>query len=531
MRGRLAVLCVIVALLAPAQDHPGARLRYASARLRDASARQAAPASCESLSSLRLPNATVTSAAEIAAGAFTPPSANPGRGMAPALARAMADAPAFCRAMLTSRPTADSDIKIEVWLPVSGWNGKLMAVGNGGWAGTISYQPLATAVALGYAATSTDSGHSTPGASFSVGHPEKLVDYAHRSLHEMAVLAKAVSNAYYGNKVSKAIWNGCSTGGNQGLTLASMYPQDFDAIIAGAPPDVRSRVHAVRLVLHRFVHRTSGSYIPPEKYPAIHKAVMESCDANDGVKDGVLENPRACRFDPKVLQCTGADGPSCLTSEQVETARALYSDVKHPKTGQVLYSPLLQPGSELLWGTLAGPQPFSNATETYKYLVAKDAAWDPARFDPAVDVEKMDAAAAVLNTAGHNLKPFFARGGKLLLYHGWSDQQNPASTSVNYFERVVKDAGRGAVGKSIQLYMVPGMNHCQGGVGTDTFDKVAAIEEWMTRGTAPAQIVASHSTGGKVDRTRPLCPYPQVAAYKGSGSTDEASSFACRNPQ
>jgi len=343
------------------------------------------------------------------------------------------------------------------------------------------------------------------------------------------VHARAVVSAYYGNNPTASLWNGCSTGGNQGLTLANMYPTDFDAIIAGAPPDQRSRVHGSRLALHRLVHRTPGSYIPPEKYPTVHQAVMNACDANDGVKDGVLENPARCRFDPKVLQCKGADGPSCLTAEQVETARALYADVKHPQTGRVLYSPLLQPGSELLWGTLAGPQPFSNALETYKYLVAKDPAWDPTRFDPAVDVERMDAEAAVLNTVSPNLKPFFARGGKLLLYHGWSDQQNPASTSVNYFTSVVDTVGKSAVGKSIQLYMVPGMNHCQGGVGTDTFDKVAVMEDWMKRGSAPAQIVASHLTDGKVDRTRPLCPYPQVAVYKGSGSTDEASSFSCQN--
>ena len=514
MRARHAGICVVLALIAPVQQRIAA-----------------APVSCESLSSLKLPNATITSANAVPAGAFIPPTSTPGRGMAPALARAMAAAPAVCRVALTSRPTPDSDIKIEVWLPASGWNGKLQAVGNGGWAGTISYQPLAAAVASGYAAASTDSGHTTPGASFAVGHPEKVVDYAHRSLHEMAVHAKSVVNAYYGKGPAASLWNGCSTGGNQGLTLASMYPADFDAIVAGAPPDVRSRVHAVRMVLHRFVHRSAGSYIPPEKYPAIHKAVLDACDLKDGVKDGVLENPRACRFDPKVLQCTGADGPSCLTAEQVETARGLYADIKHPKTGKVLYTPLLQPGSELLWGTMGGPEPFSNASETYKYRVAKDASWDPARFDPATDVEKMDAAAAVLNTAGDNLKPFFARGGKLLMYHGWSDQQNPASTSVGYFTRVVNAAGKGAVGTSIQLYMVPGMNHCQGGVGTDTFDKVAALEEWMATGTAPAQIVASHSTDGKVDRTRPLCPYPQVAVYKGRGSTDDASSFACRIPQ
>ena len=514
MRARVAGVTVLFALFAPVQQRPAA-----------------APVSCEGLSSLQLQNATVTSATAIAAGAFAPPTAVPGRGVPPALARAMASAPAFCRVALTSKPTADSDIKIEVWLPASGWNGKLQAVGNGGWAGTISYQPLAAAVALGYAAASTDSGHTTPGASFAVGHPEKLADYAHRSLHELAIHAKAVVGAYYGKEPAASLWNGCSTGGNQGLTLASMYPADFDAIVAGAPPDVRSRVHAVRLVLHRIVHRSAGSYIPPEKYPAIHDAALDACDLKDGVKDGIIENPPSCRFDPKVMQCSGADGPSCLTAEQVETARALYADVKHPKTGQVLYTPLLQPGSELLWGTLAGPQPFSNASETYKYLVAKDEGWDSSRFDAASDVEKMESAAAVLNTAGDNLKPFFSRGGKLLMYHGWSDQQNPASTSVSYFGRVVKDAGKSAVGKSIQLYMVPGMTHCQGGVGTDTFDKVAAIEEWMAKGTAPAQIVASHMTDGKVDRTRPLCPYPQVAAYKGSGSTDEASSFACKTPQ
>jgi feruloyl esterase len=390
---------------------------------------------------------------------------------------------------------------------------------------------MGAAMARSYATASTDTGHTTPGASFSIGHPEKLVDYAHRSLHELAINAKVIVEAYYGKPAAASVWNGCSTGGNQGLTLASMYPNAFDAIVVGAPPDVRSRVHAARLVLHRFVHRTAGSYIPSEKYPAIHTAVMNACDLNDGVKDGIIENPPACKFDPAVLQCAGTDAATCLTAEQVQTARALYSNVTEPKTGQLVYTPLLQPGSELLWNTLAGPQAFSNAVETFRYLVAKDAAWTESQFNPAIDVERMDAEAAVLNTAGHNLKPFFGRGGKLLMYHGWNDQQNPASTSVNYFERVLKAVGRGAAGTSIQLYMVPGMNHCQGGVGTDTFDKMAAIEEWMAKGTAPAQIVASHATDGKIDRTRPLCPYPQTAVYKGAGSTDEAANFSCRIPR
>jgi feruloyl esterase len=299
----------------------------------------AAPGSCDSLTTVALSNARVTSAADVAAGSFVPPSTQPGRGLPPAAARAYGALPAFCRATVTATPTSDSDIKIEVWLPRAGWNGRLQAVGNGGFAGTISYAALAAAVNGGYAAASTDTGHSTPGASFAMGHPEKLVDYAHRSLHELAVSAKAIVNAYYGSAQKVALWNGCSTGGNQGLTIASKYPADFDAIVAGAPPDPRARLMGVRVLLNRLVHRTADSYIPAEKYPAIHKAALAACDKMDGIEDGVIPNPQACTFDPVVLRCTGADGPSCLTAPQVETAKIIYADVKHPTSRRVLYPP------------------------------------------------------------------------------------------------------------------------------------------------------------------------------------------------
>jgi feruloyl esterase len=486
----------------------------------------AAPGTCGDLTSLALRGAKVTSAADVAAGAFTPPSAQGRGGVPPAAAKAYAAMPAFCRATVTAAPTSDSDIKIEVWLPKAGWNGKFQAVGNGGFAGTISYPALASALSGGYAAASTDTGHSTPGASFAVGHPEKLIDYAHRSLHEMAVSAKAIINAYYGSAHKLAMWTGCSTGGNQGLTIASKYPADFDAIVAGAPPDPRARLMGVRLLISRLVHRSADSYIPPEKYPAIHRAALDACDKLDGAADGVIPDPRACRFDPKVLQCSGADGPSCLTAAQVETARLIYSEVKHPASGRVLYPSLLVPGSELNWATLAGPEPFTISVDAFRHLAFKDPAWDPKRFNPG-DIELMDEAASVLNTVTPDLRPFFKRNGKLLMYHGWNDQQVPAMSSVTYFEKVLHAAGRQAAGRSIQLYMVPGMNHCQGGIGTDTFDKVAAMEEWLARGTAPAQIVASHATNGKIDRTRPLCPYPQIARYKGAGSEADSSSFAC----
>jgi feruloyl esterase len=428
---------------------------------------------------------------------------------------------------VTATPTSDSDIKIEVWLPAQGWNGKFQAVGNGGWAGTISYTALAAAVAGGYASASTDTGHSTPGGDFAIGHHEKLVDYAHRAVHEMTVQSKAIVNAFYGSAPKISFWNGCSTGGRQGIAEASMYPADFDAIVAGASPHPSSRLHAIRLAVSFVVNRSADSAIPPAKFPLLHGAMLDACDTLDGVKDGVIENPTRCRFDPTALVCKNGDGPSCLTAPQAETARLLYADVKHPVTGRVLYPPLLQPGSELSWGTLAGQTPFQNAVDGFKVLVAKDPNWDWRTFKPAVDIDRMEELGSVIDTARPNLKPFFDRGGKLLMYHGWADRQVPAMSSVNYYNQVLDATGRNVAGKSIQLYMIPGMDHCQGGPGTDTFDKMASIEEWAAKGTAPNAIAASHASSGHVDRTRPLCPYPQVARYKGTGSTDSAENFSC----
>ena len=484
---------------------------------------EAAAGSCGDLTRLQLRNGTVTASLEVHQGAFKPPTGRP----TPAALRAYAETPAFCRVTATLTPTGDSDIKVEVWLPNVGWNGRLQGVGNGGFAGTIAYSALAAALRAGYAAASTDTGHSTPGASFAVGHPEKLIDYAHRSLHELAVTAKAVVREYYGSAPKLALWNGCSTGGNQGLTIASKYPADFDAIIAGAPPDPRARLMSTRLLINQLVHRSSDSYIPPDKYPAIHQAALAACDLDDGAKDGVIAHPRGCRFDPGTIECRSADSPSCLTSAQVETAKLLYSDVRDPASGRTLYPPLLVPGSELVWGTLAGPQPFPIAVDAYRSLAHANPNWDPRAFDPDTDVELMDKAAAPLNTVTPDLRPFFKRGGKLLMYHGWNDRQVPAMSSVTLFERVLQTAGRGVAGRSIQLYMVPGMDHCQGGVGTDTFDKVAAMDEWIAKGRAPAHIAASHAIGGQVDKTRPLCQYPQIARYKGTGSMNDAENFVC----
>lgn len=313
--------------------------------------------SCESLASLKLPNATITSARTVAGGAFTPPTSG-GSGMAGRAAfTQFENLPSFCRVTATLTPTSDSDIKIEVWLPLSGWNGNLESVGNGGWAGTISYPALAVALTDGYAAASTDTGHVGGNARFSVGHPEKLIDFGYRAVHEMTVAAKAIVQAFYSQGPTTSYWNGCSTGGRQGLAEAQLYPADYNGISAGAPANYMTHLQAWSLWIAQAVHKDEASYIPPEKYPAIHKAVLDACDALDGLKDGLIDDPRLCRFEPKVLTCKGEDTPSCLTDAQVEAARKLYSPLKNPRTGEQIF-PGFEPGSELLWGGLRGRSHF-----------------------------------------------------------------------------------------------------------------------------------------------------------------------------
>jgi feruloyl esterase len=404
-----------------------------------------------------------------------------------------------------------------------------MAVGNGGYAGVISYPALGVALKAGYATASTDTGHTGNSGAFALGHPEKLVDYAYRGVHEMTMQAKEIINSFYDDRPTTSLWSGCSLGGKQGITEAAKYPSDFDAIVAGAPGIHQMHLMAGRLAANVFVHRSDDSYIPPAKYGLIHQAALQACDAADGVKDGVIDNPTRCHFDPKVLLCKGADGPNCLTAAQVKTARALYSAVKNPSTGEEVLPQLLLPGSELGWAVLAGPQPLRYTVETFQYALFNDANWDWHRFNAAKDIDfALKADNGLLDSTDANLKPFFDRGGKLLMYHGWADPQVTPMGSVNYYNEVIKKLDASMAGKSITLYMVPGMSHCGGGDGPNTFDTMAAIEQWIANGTAPNKILATHLTNGKPDRARPLCPYPQVAGYKGAGSTDDAANFVCR---
>jgi feruloyl esterase len=492
-----------------------------------------AAASCDSLASMALPQTTITLAGVVEAGAFTPPGSAGANPSWPA-GQVFRGLPAFCRVAATIKPSSDSDIKIEVWLPLTGWNGKFQAVGNGGWAGTITYAAMASALQRGYATASTDTGHAGNGGdgSFALNHPEKVVDFAYRAVHEMTVQAKAIVERHYGSGPRLSYWNSCSTGGRQGLKEAQKYPADYDGVIAGAPANFMTHLGAHSLWVAQATLKDSASFIPREKFVVIHKAVLDTCDALDGVKDGVLEDPGRCRFDPKTIQCAAGDSSACLTPPQVEAVRRIYGPAKNPRTGAEIF-PGLEPGSETGWVAMAGgPRPLSISNDHFRFLVFKNPDWDFKTLDFDKDVALADRLDdGLMNATDPNMSAFFRRGGRLLMYHGWNDQLIAPRNSINYYQSVVKALGGAEkAADSIRLFMVPGMAHCGGGDGTSVFDSLAVLEEWVEQKKTPAQIPASHLTNGVRDRTRPLCPYPSIAAYKGSGDTNDAANFTCSKP-
>ena len=500
-------------------------------------------ASCESLASLALPNVTVSLAEARPAGEFTPPGGKPVPGL-----------PAFCRVAGTLKPSSDSDIKFEVWLPATGWNGKFQGVGNGGYAGAVAYPSLIDAIRNNYATASTDTGHQDGGTSarWALNHPEKVTDFGYRAIHETAVTAKAVIAAYFGEGPKKSYFNSCSNGGRQALMEAQRYPADDDGIVAGAPANNWTHLLSSAASGTKAMLSEPASYLPPSKLPAIQAAVLAQCDGLDGVKDGVIENPLACRFDPAVLQCKGAaETDACLTVHQVATLKTMYGGLKNSKGEQLM--PGLSPGGEAdpagwkPWVT--GPEPeksqmFAYGTQFFKNIVYNDSNWEFKSFDVDKDVKVADERVAkYLNSTDADLSAFEKRGGKLILYHGWADAAIPAVNAIQYYDSVNKKLGPAKAASFVRLYMVPGMQHCSGGAGTSSFGQLgtpdgdrfhsldAALEAWVEQGSAPAEIIAAkHKTGdpkSEVVRTRPLCPWPMTAKYKGTGSTDDAANFSC----
>ena len=490
----------------------------------------AAAASCDSLSSLNIPHATITAQA-VAAGAFVPPAAPAKGGKAKGGGgNPYADLKAFCRVTVVSKPSSDSNINIEFWMPETGWNGNFLANGNGGWSGSITAGTLANGLRRGYVSAMTDTGHEGGSASFALNHPEKVIDFGYRAVHEMAMIGKAVAQARYETPVRRSYWDGCSAGGRQGLKAAQMFPADFDGIVAGAPAIAFTGRSAQAIWIGQQTHKDADSALPQAKFAVVHDAVLAACDALDGAKDGVLENPRKCTFDPKSIQCPGADAPTCLTAGQVATVRKIYSDVKNSRTGEVYFAGH-EPGSENGWNTMAGANPFGIGLDMFRYVVFSNPDWDYKTMNWDTDMSAAMKAGAVIDGLDPNLKPFYDRGGKIIQYHGWSDPQISPGSSVTYYDNVAKaNGGVGKVQQNHRLFLVPGMAHCGGGDGTSTFDMFSALTQWVEQNKTPERIEAARTRNGATDRTRPLCPYPQTAQYNGSGSIDESANFSCRMP-
>ena len=488
---------------------------------------------CDSLARLALPGASVTAAEPIAAGGYKGPVGDhvfTSSGMNVAGRGQLGANPAFCRVAATSKPTPQSDIKIEVWLPQSGWNGKFLSIGNFGWGGAPMYAGMLTGLQDGYAVASTDTGHdsSAPngdGGHFALGQPERLVDYAYRADHEMTVDAKAIIKAFYGVGPSRSYWIGCSLGGLEGLIEAKRYPDDYDGIVAGAPPNPLTNFNAMQMWPGWLIGQDSSRLIPEGKYAMVHDAVLKACASPIGLEQGFVDEPDKCRFDPRQVQCKGADAPDCLTASQVYLLRETYAGPVNPRTKALIF-PGPARGTELgMFRPFASGEPFFTAVDLFRYAAFQNADWDWKTMDWSKDV---DAAAARIGPLMHvdaDLKPFFERGGRLLLYIGWTDYHNPQEL-IGYYTSLARSAGKQARG-SLRLFTIPGMDHCAGGAGCDTFDKLSVIDAWVDRGEAPERIVASKFDDGKLQRTRPLCAYPAVARYKGTGDTKDAANFIC----
>jgi len=506
---------------------------------------------CDRLNQAALSGVSIN-AEVVAAGSFNgPPAAFSGED----LSGFYKTLPAFCRVQALARPSTDSEIKIEVWLPAAKWNGRLEGLGNGGFAGLIDYQNLGVAVSKGYVATATDTGHTgTPvDATWALGHPEKVVDFGHRGIHEMTRVAKELSHAYYGKPVKHAYFDGCSDGGREALMEAQRYPQDYDGILAGAPANYWTQLLSASVWNTQALTLDEASFIPPAKIPAIAAAVNATCDKLDAVQDGALNDPRQCHFDPASIQCKeGANSDSCLTTPQVAALRKLYQGPRDARGQQIF--PGYLPGAEDGpggWGVwITGPAPMKSlmaffGVNYFSYMVYGKPDWDYRTFqiEPGLKAA-VEKTATSLDAAEANLGPFKQRGGKLILYHGWQDPAIPALSSVRYYDAVRQQLGQSETDSFLRFYLAPGMQHCGGGPGPDAFGEAGdwsssdaahslrlSLEEWVEKGKRPASVIATKFADPEkhgVKMTRPLCPYPQAAVFKGTGDPDQATNFVCK---
>jgi len=518
---------------------------------------------CADLTGLSIPGMTVTAATPITAGTVFPSAGQ-------YLPSVTATVP-FCRVQATLNPVDGSKILMEVWLPpASSWDGRFQGTGGGGFWGAINEPELMAGVARGDATANDDQGHEggVADASFIVGHPQEFIDFGYRATHLTAIYGKEIVSAYYGKAASHNYFNGCSSGGRQALKEAQAFPNDYDGILAGDPANDWVNLNFDQIYETQVNTADAADTIPPADYALINNAVLEQCGREDGVADpGFVANPPACRFNPEVLQCVAGSNAPCLTNAQIATVRKIYAGPIDQRTKQRLF-PGFEPGSETGWSAITEGGGFSIADSYFQYFVFGDPSWNYLTLNYGSDVTAAEAQDhGVVGAVNSNLTPFEDHGGKLIQYHGWADTTISPGSSTNYYERVAAGRQGNARAQRIdaiaefltphydmiqsfyRLFMVPGMAHCGGGPGLDAFgqsssapgistdpkdDIFSALEQWVETGKAPDRIVAvrynNDTPGDGVQYSRPLCPYPQVAQYKGRGDPTDASSFACIEP-
>jgi feruloyl esterase len=468
--------------------------------------------------------------------------------------------PTFCRVAVAAHPTKDSNIEYEVWMPSSSWNGKFVGVGNGGFQGSISYGAMANMLKAGYAVANTNTGHWGSDGTFAYRHPEKIIDFGYRAVHLMTEQSKLFVKAFYSKGPSRSYFTGCSQGGRQGILEAQRYPEDYDGIIVGAPGyNTTNHYIGGHLYLASVLYdKGPNSILPDWTAAVVGKVLNESCDANDGLKDGIISNPGACKFNPEALLCkSGQAAKTCLSPEQVDAVKKFYAGPGDRIPAG--YYPGFDLGGEAdNWpNTLSSDFPYGGehgrqGFPFFKYFVFNDPNWDLHSWKwtkESIDyVEKKEVVpgqtiAYVLNATDPDLEKFKARGGKIMHYHGLGDPDIPAKNSLNYYDNVVADQGKKHSSAKAQaetdgfyrLFMVPSMGHCRRGPGPNTFDMMPALDAWVEKGIAPTQVVATKYVDDKptagVKMTRPICPYPQVAHYKGTGDTNIAENFVCAAPK
>jgi len=519
-------------------------------------AKPAAAIACSALVGQTIPGGTITSAALITA-PFTTPASSGSQ-----LITVSAPFP-FCKVTANMTPTSDSIVQMEIWMPdAPHWNGKYLGVGNGALTGAIWHTSMVRPLQAGYAVANSNLGHNATNANWALGHPEKVIDYANRGDHVTAEGSKAITHLFYGNAPRLSYFHGCSNGGHQALMEAQRYPDDYDAIIAGAPWNQWTHQNV------EFISRAIAlESLNPAKRSLITSAVVAQCGGRDGglQSDGYLNEPQRCNFKPQSLLCSGADGPTCLTASEVDAVERVYEGPSDPDTGLSLF-PGFERGSEFGWSGFGG---FSN--NLFQFMVLDGTPFDFHTFNFTSDVDFFDAKlAGIINSNNPDLSVFKGRGGKLLMWHGWTDTTLEPRSSVNYYNSVVAvtGSGLGLVGlldegadngplhsqrrqnlestqEFFRLFMAPGVNHCGGGAGPNSsfaytlgnavgsldadHDILAALDRWVEQGIAPDKLIASHFTGGVADKTRPVCAYPQMAEYTGHGDPNAPDSWVCSN--